>query len=245
MMHPFKRAVCILLLAVLLAGLWGCGITTESQSYHRGKTALASGRLAEAAELFGSLADYKDSSQKMQIIYDQALELYQRGDHSQAGAVFQVLAEYEIRDAKNYAAASQALVCLGNLDGSGARAALAKGDTGSLLLRDVLAQADQMLFPGTPIFRPEFTARELVSGEVSVRIHESSELSTQEFLYVMDRLASQRIYQQYREYCKNTFPETFRDESENYFSFRADGILCYVSNFYSVDSGLVVSIPGA
>ena len=43
-------------------------------------------------------------------------------------------------------------------------------------------------------------------------------------------------------FCKNTFPDSFRDESENYFSFRADGVLCYVSNFHSVSGGMVILI---
>lgn len=239
----FRRSLCILLLAILLTGLWGCAATAEETGYRQGRSARASGRFAEAAEHFGSLGAYKDAPQQMQEIYREALALYEKEDYTQAAEVFRVLAEYEIREARDYAAASCALACLENLDGSGSRAALTEGDPDSLPLIQAAARADTLLFPGTSLFRPEYVARELVSGELSAQIRQlSQDAGNPKYLYAMERQAADRVYQQYREYCIAAFPETFRDESEDYFSFRADGILCFVSNFHSVDGGMVILI---
>ena len=238
----FRRSLCILLLAALLAGLWGCGLSAEEAGYRQGRSALSSGRLAEAAGFFGPLGEYKDAHRQMQTIYEEALALYETQAYIQAAEAFRVLAEYEIRDARDYAAASHALVCLNALDGSGARAALAEGDPTSQPIRDAAAQADTLLFPGTSVFRPEYAARELMSGELSARIRQEALDGNLKYLYAMDRRESERLYQQYREYCIAAFPDTFRDESGNYFSFRADGVLCYVSNFHSVDGGVVILI---
>lgn len=244
MMHPFRRSLAILLLTMLLSGLWGCTGSAEAQRYRQGESALASGHLAEAAGYFGALGDYKDSAQQLQTVYDRAMELYEAGAYPEAADTFRALADYDIPEAKDYAAASLALTCLENRDGSGARAALAGGDPGSQPLLQAAARADQLLFPGTPIFRPEYVARELVSGELSAQIRQTSgDAGKLEYLYAMGRQEADRLYQQYREYCRSAFPDTFRDESSNYFSFRADGILCYVSNFHSVAGGMVVLIP--
>lgn len=242
-MHPIRYAFCILLLAALLSGLPGCATSAEAHIYRQGTTALSSDRLVEAAASFGSLGDYKDSPQLLQDIYLRALDLYKTGTYSQAAEVFRVLAQYQVRDARDYAAASQALACLENRDGPGARAALKDGNAVSKVLSDAIARVEKMLFPGTSIFRPEYVAPELISGELSARIQDLSEDSRQEYLYVMDRQAGDRVYRQYREYCLQAFQDTFRDESENYFSFRAEGTLCYVSNFHSVDGGIVILIP--
>lgn len=238
----FRRSVYILLLTLLLAGLWGCADSHEAQSYRRGTSALSDGRLAEAADFFGPLGDYPGAPQKMQEIYDKALALYAQETYAQASEVFLALAEYEFPDARDYAAACQALACLERLDGSGARAALMEGSPDSQPLTRALTQAEQMLFPGTSIVRPEYAARELASGEVAAQFRQVAEGSNPKYLYVMEERAADRVYRQYRDYCKNAFPDSFRDESENYFSFRADGILCYVSNFYSVDGGMVILI---
>lgn len=237
-----QRCLCILITTALLAALCGCAVTPEAQSYRRGQTALESGQLAEAAACFGSLGDYKDSPSQLQSVFDRALELYGNGAYAQAGDAFAVLAEYGIPDAGNYAAASQAMACLDALDGSGARAALAEGDGASPVLSPVLVRAEQMLFPGTAIVRPEYAARELVSGELTAKITQTAPGPNPEYLYAMDEQVADRVYRQYRDYCKEAFPDTFRDESENYFSFRADGVLCYVSNFHSVSGGMVILI---
>lgn len=236
----FRRSVCILLLTLLLAGMWGCANSPDAQNYRRGKSALASNRLAEAAEYFGPLGDYEDCLEQMQAIYDRALALYLAEDYAQAADAFRVLAEYKFRDSRDYAAASRALAHLADLDGVGARAALTEGDPVSQPLVDALARVDQLLFPGTAVFRPEYVARELVSGELSAQVQQIAGDANPEYLYALERQASDRIYRQYREYCMAAFSDTFRDESENYFSFRADGVLCYVSNFHSVDGGMVI-----
>ena len=238
----FKRFLCALLLSLLSAGLFGCAGSPQEQSYRQGRSALAAGQLAEAAGHFGALGDYKDCPQQLQAVYDQALELYRAEDHLQAAEAFRVLAEFEFLDSRDYAAACQALACLEKLDGCGARAALAEGNIQSPPLSDILARAEQMLFPGTGILRPEYAARELASGEVAAQIRQVAAGSNPKYLYAMEELAADRVYRQYRDYCKAAFPDSFRDESENYFSFRADGVLCYVSNFYSVDGGMVILI---
>lgn len=236
-----KRSICILLLAALLTGLWGCG-SAEETGYRQGRAALSSGRLAEAAGRFGSLGDYKDASQQMLTIYEKTMALYEQGAYAQAAEAFRVLAGYQVRDARDYAAASSALACLDILDGPGARAALTESDPGSQIICQAAAKADALLFPGTAVFRPEYAARELVSGELSAEIRQLSQDSGLKYLYVMDRQEADRLYQQYREFCSAAFPDTFRDESENYFSFRADGALCYVSNFHHIDGGVVIRI---
>lgn len=241
----FRRSLCILLLTVLLAGLWGCAASPEETGYRQGQSALSSGHLAEAAGHFGALGAYRDAPQKMLDIYAEALALYEQHAYTQAAEVFRVLADHEIRDSRNYAAACGALACLENMDGSGARMALEAGDPDNQLIRSATVRADTLLFPGTCVFRPEYTARELVSGELSPQIREISADTNQKYLYAMERREADRLYQQYREYCRAAFPETFRDESENYFSFRADGALCYVSNFHSVDGGMVVLISAS
>lgn len=238
----FKRFLCILLPSLLLAGLLGCAGSPEEQSYRQGRSALAADRLAEAAGYFGALGDYKDCPQQLQVIYDRALALYRAEDHPRAAEAFRALAEFEFLDSRDYAAACQALVCLEKLDGCGARAALAEGNTQSPPLSDILARAEQMLFPGTAILRPEYAARELASGEVAAQVRQVEEGSNPRYLYAMEERAADRVYRQYRDYCKAAFPDSFRDESENYFSFRAEGVLCYVSNFYSVDGGMVILI---
>lgn len=237
-----RRILCALLLAALLSGLWGCAVSPEETAYRQGKSALSSGRPAEAAAHFGSVKEYKDSASLLEALYRQALALYDQQSYSQAAQILWVLADFEIGSARDYAAASSALACLEALDGSGARSALAQGDAESQPLRDAARQADALLFPGTAVFRPEYVARELVSGELSAQIRQISQDSNRKYLYAMAQQEADRLYQQYREYCRSTFPEAFRDESENYFSFRADGILCYVSNFYSVDGGVVILI---
>ena len=238
----WKRILCILQLITLLAALLGCAASPEAQSYRRGNSALDQGRLAEAAGLFGPLGDYQDSPQKLQEIFDGALSLYTGENYSQAAEIFRALAEFEFPDARDYAAASGALACLENLDGSGARAALADGDPASRSMQQAIARAELMLFPGTAVLRPEFAAPELASGELSAEIRQTAEGANPEYLYAMDRQVADRVYRQYRDYCKNTFPDSFRDESENYFSFRADGVLCYVSNFHSGSGGMVILI---
>lgn len=238
----FKRTLCILLLASLLAGLYGCAVSAEETGYRQGKSALSSGHLAEAAGHFGALGAYKDAAQQMLDIYEKALALYEQEAYSQAAEIFRVLAEYEIRDARDYAAASRALACLADLDGTGARSALAEGEPGSQPIGHAAARADTLLFPGTCVFRPEYVARELVSGEISAEIRQLSQVDNHKYLYAMERREAERLYQQYREYCLTAFSETFRDESENYFSFRADGVLCFVSNFHDVDGGVVILI---
>lgn len=238
----FRRWICILTLAALLAAVCGCGFSPEAQSYRQGKEALSDGLLAEAARYFGSLGDYEDCREQLQVIFDRALELYRAADYAPAADAFKVLAEYEFPEARNYAAACGALSCLEKLDGSGARAALAQGNPDSRPVKQAAASAEQMLFPGTAIVRPEYAARELASGELSAEIRQTEEGANPKYLYAMEQQVSDRVYRQYRNYCREAFPDTFRDESENYFSFRADGVLCYVSNFHSVDGGMVILI---
>lgn len=238
----FRRSICILLLAALLTGLGGCGSSAEEAGYRQGHAALASGELAEAAGHFGALGDYKDASQQMLNIYEKAMALYEQGAYAQAAEVFLVLAGYDVREARDYASASSALACLDALDGPGARAALTEGDPDSQIIRQAAARADALLFPGTAVFRPEYVARELVSGELSAEVRQLSQDANLKYLYAMERQEADRLYQQYREYCSAAFSETFQDKSENYFSFRADGVLCYVSNFHDVDGGMVILI---
>lgn len=237
-----RRFLCIFFAAAMLTAAFGCAAAPEDRSYQQGKSALASGRLAEAAEHFGPLGDYRDCRQQLQFIFDRALELYHSEEYTQSAAVFLALAAHEFPEARSYAAACQALACLEVLNGPGARAALAEGDAASQPITEATALADRILFPGTAIVRPEYAARELASGELSAEIKQIAPNPNPEYLYAMDRQASQRVYQQYRDYCKAAFPDSFRDESENYFSFRAEGVLCYVSNFHSVDAGMVVLI---
>lgn len=239
-----RKFICTALLSALLLGLGGCAFSQEARNYQLGKHALDDGRLADAAGYFGELADYRDSSQLLQDIYARALDLYDAGAYPEAAAVFPVLAQYGVGDAEDYAAASLAFACLDDRDGPGARAALAEADTASAPVREALDAADRLLFPGTSVFRPEYVARELVSGELTAGIREiSDDPMSRKYLYAMDRQEADRLYQQYREFCMAAFPQSFRDESDRYFSFQADGITCYVSNFHSVDGGVVILIP--
>lgn len=239
-----RKIICAALLSALLLGLWGCAFSQEARNYQLGQNALDDGRLADAAGYFGGLADYRDSAAQLQDIYARALDLYDAGAYPEAAEVFLALDRYEVGDAADYAAASLALACLDDRDGPGARAALADGDTASAPVRDALATADRLLFPGTSVFRPEYVARELVSGELAAQIREiTDDPMSRRYLYAMERQEADRLYQQYREYCMAAFPQSFRDESDRYFSFLADGITCYVSNFHSVDGGVVILIP--
>ncbi len=239
----FRRFAGLALLAFLLTALWGCAASAEEAGYRQGQAAQASGRLPEAAQHFGALGAYKDAPQQLEEIYREALALYEKEDYAQAAEVFHVLAEYGVQDARDYAAASQARACLKDLDGSGARAALAQGDPNSQPIIQSTVQADTLLFPETALFRPEYVARELVSGELSFKIRQlPQDAGNTKYLYAAERQEADRIYRQYREYCIAAFPEAFQDESENYFSFRADGTLCFVSNFHSVDGGMVILI---
>ena len=243
-MKNIRRLICLFLTVALLAALWGCASGPEGQNYRQGKAALNDGRLAEAAEYFGPLAGYKDSESYLNTIYDRAMACYDAGEYREAAEAFEVLAVYEIGDAQAYAAASGALACLAARDGAGVRAHLAEADQEHPAVAAAQAEADLQLFEGTVVFRPEIVAELLASGQVETDVSDiSDDPRSWEYLYTMDRRAAERVYKQYREYCRQAFADTFRDESDNYFSFQVEGATYYVSNFSSVDGGLVIRVP--
>lgn len=239
-----KKFLCLLLIAALLASFCGCASSEVRSSYRLGKAALSAGRLAEAAEHFGAALGYRDSERKLQAVYSGAMDLYDAGDYAAAADAFAVLAQYEIGEAHTYACVSGAYACLNVLDGAGARARLADADPAHGEVAAVLARLDQLLFEDTVLVRPEFAAEALRSGEIELQVSDiSQDDRAREYLYTMTSTEAKAVYRQYREYCLAVFGDTFRDESDNYFSFRVDGSTYYVSNFHSVDGGLVILIP--
>ncbi len=238
-----KRTGCLLLSAVLLLCLCGCG-SPESQAYRRGKDALSGGQYVEAAHAFGPLGDYRQSPEFLAQIQTEALAQYNEGNYGAAAPIFEALAQYDAPDARIYAQLSRAYACLDALDGSGARESLSDADPADQRVADALVRLDEYLFPGTPLFRPEAVVEDLKSGRLTPEVTNiSQDPYTDAYCYAMTRNQTQRAYDQYRSYCISAFPDSFQEESENYFSFLLQGSTCYVSNFYSTDGGLVIKIP--
>ncbi len=229
----------LLLVAAVLVCLCGCG-SPESQAYRRGQDALAAGHFADAVHEFAPLGDYKRCPDYLEQIRAEALLQYGEGHYEAAAAIFEALAQYEYPDAQLYARLSHACACLQALDGNGVLESLMGMDPADPRVAGVLA----FLFPDTPLIKPEYVVEDLRIGRLTPAVTNiSQDPYLDAFCYPMTRNQTQRAYDQYRCYCISAFPDSFQEESENYFSFLLQGSTCYVSNFYSTDGGLVIKIP--
>lgn len=244
MNRKVRRLLCALLIGAMLAALCGCASSEEREAYNLGKAALSAGRLADAAEYFSAAGSWKNSDEYLLTIYFEAMNCFEAGEHQTAWEVFRILEPLGIEESGVYAAAAGAYAQLEQLDGAGARESLIGADPTHEAVIAAEAVLDQCLFADTVLIRPEYVVKELRSGEI---VPEVSNLSQYDFrddiLYATTRKEAEVIYEQYREYCMAAFPDTFRDESGNYFSIILGDSTFYISNFYNVDGGVVVLIP--
>ena len=148
-----KRIVALILVAVMLLSiLTGC----DSADYKTATELYAGGNYAEAAQMFESLGDYKDSADQARICrYAYAKELFQAGEFTQAAEVFAMLGDYQdsaamikecgyrnaevLLSAGSYAEAIAAYEALGNYKDSADRIAAAKRELMYITYPDVIA----------------------------------------------------------------------------------------------------------
>lgn len=91
-MRPFKRALALLLAAVLAFALCGC----SSSDYAKAQKLLESGSYAEAEELFLSLDDYKDSAELVkECRYLLAGAALSEGSYAEAAGLYESLGDYK------------------------------------------------------------------------------------------------------------------------------------------------------
>lgn len=238
------RFLCMLLMIALLAACCGCASGEDRGNYQLGEAALSAGRLADAAEYFGATGGYKDSEKYLQTIYFEAMNLYEAGSVSEAADVFEILSRYEIEESAVYAKVCCAYACLNALDAAGAYASLEGADPAHEEVAAAYAVLDMLCFSDTVLIRPEYVAEELLSGSVVLEVSNVSDIAaTDEILYTMSRRDTDSVYAQYREYCMRAFADSFTDESNNYFSFMINDRIYYVTNFYSLDGGMAITIP--
>lgn len=236
------RLLC-LLLAIAVLCLGGCS-SEGRDKYKLGEAAMSAGRYADAAAYFGSADGYRDSEKQLQTIYFEAVNLYEAGSFDQAAEIFEVLAQYEIEESTLYAGISGAHACMNRLDAVGAYAYLESMDAGNDEVAALYSRLNTICFPDIPLIRPEYVVAELLSGEITAEVSNVSESSyTDEIVYTMTSRYTDLAYEQYRAYCMQAFPDSFADESGNYFSIKINDRTCYICNFHSLYGGLVIKIP--
>lgn len=244
MQKKTARFLAIALIALLLVSCWGCGSGEDRENYKLGEAALRAGRLADAAGYFGAANGYKDSEEQLLTIYFEAMNLYEAGSCAEAADVFTILSQYEIEESGVYARVCGAYACLDKLDAAGAYALLDGADPAHEEVVAVRALLELVCFADTVLIRPEYVAEELIRGSVVPEVSNVSDIpATDEILYAMTSRDTDSVYAQYREYCMNAFPDSFADESGNYFSFVIGERTYYVTNFYSLDGGMAITIP--
>lgn len=239
-----KKLICLILAIALAAGLAGCASKEVRDAYRMGEAAMNAGRYADAADYFGPLEGYKDSELYLDTIYFEAMNLLEAGTYPEAAGVFEVLARYDIQDAAFFARIAGAYDCLYALDAVGAYALLEGTDRTRPEAAAVYAALELFCFEDTMLIRPEYVAEELVSGKVTPEVTNAAEDPYLDIMvYAMTSHITDSVYTQYREYCMRAFPDSFQEESNNYFTIQIEGQTYYICNFHALYGGLVIKIP--
>lgn len=236
-----RKLLCLLLAAALCAMLFGCGGETGEQ-YRLGEAAMDAGRYAEAAGYFGPISDYRSSQKHLGTIYDHAMELYLDGNYREAVEIFSALAPWDIRESEFFAGIAGAMACLEEQDAVGAQALLEVLDPDREESQAVLALIHQRCFEDTLLIRPEYIAKELLGTQPEVT-NASTDRYMDILVYAMPSHLTTSVYEQYRQYCSQAFPDSFAQESDSYFTVQIQGETYYICNFHSLYGGLAIKIP--
>ena len=86
-----KKAVCFVILLVLLSVLSGCGETVQSK-YESAQSLMANGQYAEAAAKFSELGNYEEAT--WMAMYCKAALAGENGDYDTALSGFRSLENY-------------------------------------------------------------------------------------------------------------------------------------------------------
>ena len=243
MTHRCRLFLCLILSSSLLLSLVGCSDEGRSQ-YRQGEAAFNAGKYTEAVGCFAAAEGYSDSDQYLQKIYQKALTFYEEGNYPVAADIFTALAACQVADSQTYALVAGGYACMEALDSVGARQLLETADPAHPETAGLREALDTLCFPHTVLIRPEYIVREIRSGKITPEVTNVSQDPNQdEIVYTMTARYTDLAYAQYREYCMETFADSFRDESNSYFSFQLGDGTCYVCNFHSVYGGLAIRIP--
>lgn len=236
-----RKLLCLLMVSVLCAMLFGCG-SEAGEQYRLGEAAMDDGRYAEAAGYFGPISDYRSSQKHLDTIYDHAMELYLDSNYREAGEIFSALAPWDIRESGFFESIAGAMACLNERDAVGAQALLEGLDPNREESRAVLALIHQRCFEDTLLIRPEFIAKELLGTQPEVT-NASTDRYLDILVYTMPGHLTTSVYEQYRQYCSQAFPDSFTQESDSYFTVQIQGETYYICNFHSLYGGLAIKIP--
>lgn len=236
-----RKLLCLLLAAALCAFLFGCGGEAGEQ-YRLGEAAMDAGRYAEAARYFCALSDYRSSQKHLDTIYDRAMDLYRDGSYREAEEIFSALAPWGIRESEFFAGISGAMARLDERDAVGAQALLEGLDPNREESQAVFTLIRQRCFEDTLLIRPEFIAKELLGSAPEVT-NASTDRYLDILVYTMPRHLTASVYEQYRQYCSQAFPDSFAQESDSYFTVQIQGETYYICNFHSLYGGLAIKIP--